>query len=91
MFHLVNATVYRSTVGRVEWNITGYVCSTDVVFSTLLNIHFPTEPSCRQQAMTAESDYGKQQLAMYGGQRGISLWNKQRNNLEVMWKWMITE
>lgn len=36
------ATACRSTVGRVEWNITGYICSTDVITSIFAESSFTT-------------------------------------------------
>jgi hypothetical protein len=71
--------LFRASVGRVEWNITGYVLSffllSFLLSTNTLPPHYPHHlaPSSPPQATTAGSDSGKPPLAgACGDLRGVS-------------------
>ena len=70
--------MFRSAVGRVEWNVTGQVHQTNPTFLELILKTFFIELFFRQQAMTVVFGYGKLLQAVFGSQLEVWVWSKRK-------------
>ena len=70
VYRLINHSFLRSAVGRVEWNVTGYMSKLSPLLCPLTHT-FYKELYFRQQVTTVAFVYGKLHRAASGDQPGV--------------------